>query len=125
MLHTKKLRKISEIRFRAWNTKEGKMYYFEPINKVVTLTCLDVNFDSTMQYIGIKDKNNKMIYEGDVVYCPKFQDKYLVYWNEEFCGFYPFADDTNCSWCGKGIYSNDVKIVGNIYTDPNLQFTSN
>ena len=65
---------MREIKFRAWG-KENKEIY-EPdliydgksaeLNKSPDLQDVDSNNDVLMQYTGLKDKNGKEIFEGDI-----------------------------------------------------------
>lgn len=72
-----------------------------------------------LQYIGLKDKNGKEIYEGDILSMGK-SGKYIVeYRAREIDPGFKIQDgpsDTiviNMSW-------NDGEIIGNIYENPEL-----
>lgn len=114
-----------EIQFRAWNqltknwTTEG--FSIERCNGGCWIT-LKSAYIVLMQFIGLKDKLSKEIYEGDIV-----RGKNVDYFrpDEIICqvvtyqdgGFYPFADNNDYAPYPR---SEDVEVIGNIYENPEL-----
>jgi uncharacterized phage protein (TIGR01671 family) len=78
------------------------------------------------QYTGIKDKNGKEIYEGDVVLYPNktcdnstYKDTYFVIYTAPL---FKLKTIKSHIWKeGAEIYLNDnVEVIGNIYENPEL-----
>ena len=120
---TKRGKKMSrEIKFRIWD-KINRMW----------LRCFNVNlFDigdlpnvELMQYTGLKDKNGKEIYEGDIV-------KYKFPYDTRLKHISPVKFlETEASFGIKDIYGNEIplytisannyfEVIGNIYENKNL-----
>lgn len=120
-----------EIKFRAWDTDHQKMLTgFDIFKECYCDVIMDHSKDSIkwMQFTGLKDKNGKEIYEGDVIKyfldCsfdtgidePRYVDETrefveTVYWIDEIAGFNPFCN-TECE--------ENTEVIGNIYENPEL-----
>ena len=81
------------------------------------------NYYDLMQYTGLKDKNGKEIYEGDIVEVSKdiSAGKYRVqFWDNESA--FMLIDDLKPKSMRLGVWfcSNKIEVIGNIYENPEL-----
>lgn len=117
-------------KFRAWDTEEDRYVSDDDIcydtggtwDSVYDLLKVANQFYIYEQCTGLKDKNGKLIYEGDVVNCSfngkantvetfskkLFQGKHLVGFFEYY--FSPF----------NYVNASDVEVIGNIHENPEL-----
>ena len=107
-----------EIKFRAWDKKLNKMYDFADISDY-PLSRLNnsVVFDF-MQFTGLKDKNGKEIYEGDIMSINNLVLGKIIFENGCFQIF-----DINSTQGTNPLNKDRIKklsSVGNIYENPEL-----
>lgn len=116
---------MREIKFRAWNKALNKMYSHKDLlsltknitkNRFATGVYLPLNSDiELMECTGIKDKNGKEIYEGDIVeFYSNVEDEIITEKVEYHFGIYRAGD----YFVGK-IY-NKCEVIGNIYENKDL-----
>ena len=125
---------MREIKFRAW-VKEKKAIFevilIDYVTKKVTyllervghlLSIRDAKFNDVelMQYTGLKDKNNKEIYEGDILF-ESFGERYykVVFENGGFRAEFK-GDFEEHSLDLIDVVAQGCEIVGNIYENPEL-----
>lgn len=133
-----------EIKFRAWGDF-GKKMHFQTKEEDLWSFLRDAYGMELMQFTGLKDKNGKEIYEGDIFRQEKETDEgdirnYLVvFWVKQRAAFYlvdachlSILENNDCSdenefdWLFQDAalydFSMDVglPLVGNIYENPEL-----
>lgn len=114
-----------EIKFRAWGKteKEYIRYPFAWLSLFDSPDGLEIEESEDLvieQYTGLKDKNGKEIYEGDIVKMPDWQvkPKYeKVRFAKLSCGFEPFV--CGCFEC-IAPDGEEVEVIGNIHENPEL-----
>jgi len=138
------------IEFRAWISFTNKMYYdvwvndldevewFDPESEEVVIIgelkgveghndLLLINEALVMQYIGLRDKNKKKIFDGDVIKrCTSRGNTEFGYVTWEDVGFgikrVSTTEENNqfewISWPSE--YFDNCEVIGNIFEHPNL-----
>ena len=121
-----------EIKFRAWDKKEKRMLPVDAVNffnkSIVSNQARGEHSggqfgfieSELMQYTGLKDKNGKEIYEGDIV--SWFDDlgdhghPFVIKYNEaQFLLTIPSEKLDGWYLGGK-----EIEVIGNIYENPEL-----
>ena len=122
---------MREIKFRSWDKRE--MLEVKSIHlgtQKIIVGCkygnMSIPFENVelMQYTGLKDKNGKEIYEGDILrteiednqyrnYHVKFDEKELSY---ELYGNDDLPYRICCTSCNQELF----EVIGNIYENPEL-----
>ena len=115
---------MREIKYRAYHKRHRQMFViFDNTNgKEWFLPNARDDFE-VMQFTGIKDKNGKEVYEGDIVKHEVFGIKEIT-WGSSF--------DNDCLKGNAGFMYNktmaflhvndsqEIEVIGNIFDNPNL-----
>lgn len=79
------------------------------------------------QYTGLIDKNDKRIFEGDIVKVTYTSsdgetrtETTLVKYDEIDCCFYPMRWNERCEWCDYSTEIKEIEVIGNIHDNPEL-----
>ena len=136
---------MREIKFRAWHGDEKQMLYHENSKFLLAFNGLildtkPLKYEDTkwcgeyrvwgagisnymhefhlMQFTGLKDKNGKEIYEGDIV--KNFAENfYVIKWFSK--GFEMGSTKAKGRyWCTTNDDWNCCEVIGNIYENPEL-----
>lgn len=140
---------MRELKFRAWDTKK-EVWTFATLGDLICGAC-EPDGDKPLsgakqiweQYTGLKDKNGKKIYEGDIcrlayytkkegkkrwhkdyedVEAAEFEDGYFKFSNTDQYGIgseLSFSDYGEWS-TADGSYKYEAEVIGNIHENPEL-----
>jgi uncharacterized phage protein (TIGR01671 family) len=118
---------MREIKFRAWD-KENEEWVYNPESGYIDVKQDDeIEFDYDenriilQQYTGLKDKNGKEIYEGDIV---KSENKMIVFveWNDLDGSWHCFNKNHkfHSTWTLGHFINDKIEVIGNIYENKDL-----
>ena len=123
---------MRELKFRAWDSDTKKMGYFD-----LSCICDYGNVISTdngpffdvdmpiMQYTGMKDKNDKEIYEDDIVKVPPYR---TISFNYPECIAIVIYKKESCSFDLSVVHEFDweeLEVIGNTYENHNVLIRMN
>lgn len=105
-------------KFRAWNseTKEIEVFKtYEEISELFLALSADDGFYSIMQSTGLKDKNDKEIFKGDIVKMSKDVYSEPTYYEvvRHYGGAYRLESKQH--GCELWLRHTDCEVVGNVY----------
>lgn len=120
-----------EIKFRGKRTDNGEMWYgdlshhttgkvfIKDIKKGINGT-FEVVFNTIGQFTGLYDKNDKEIYEGDIVSLNKdLLGSYVVRYDSKNARFSMYRD--NYEQAGFNLETmKNYEVIGNVYDNPEL-----
>lgn len=143
---------MRDIKFRCWDTENKEMLEVQELDyedsyngqPMIRTTMYSDYFDTEdmilMQYVGLKDKNGKEIYEGDIV--TGIDYPFIDEGKQNYVGIVVFYDDTasfgyeyqcvrkdkrgisnginNEFEANENLVCEDLEVIGNIYDNPEL-----
>ena len=106
--------------FRVWNSEMKEIEVFktyEEVSKLFLALSADDGFYSVMQSTGLFDKNNKEIFEGDIVRV--FDSLYTVFYDSERGSYRlkPHDERWTVDYMSNFSHGGNFEVVGNIYED--------
>lgn len=121
---------MRKIKFRAWDKKSESFaptmyWYIDPIGDIRWQVDDSIAELEVTQYTGLRDMNDKEIYEGDIIKINPDDDEWIdvIIRDKNWLELKTYNNKcvTNCSLYE---HHNIVEVIGNIYENPKMQLES-
>lgn len=112
---------MRETKFRSWNIEKKCWHYFNLPFDLFNYNWKgeEDKYEGWFQFIGLKDKNGKEIFEGDVIETDKGERGVVCIEDLEYVAFANNKDGWNLLVFG--IYKkSEIKVIGNIHENSEL-----
>jgi len=125
-----------EIKFRGKRIDNGEWVYGyladeDYINDInsIDLSSIEVDRGTIGQFTGLFDKNGKEIYEGDIISVNGKYPKLVKYIDDYACFCLANITDLNKKWISPwqqvspswwNDFKREIRVIGNIYDNPDL-----
>lgn len=108
---------MREIKFRCFDLQNKKFVGGDILRDYVLGEMIDDISCEVSQFTGLKDKNGKEIYEGDVILVFEWNRKYKVVFER---GMFKASGSTTFSLATATNGELSCQVIGNIYENPEL-----
>lgn len=116
-----------EIKFRVWDSKIMRADFVLRADGVADddLEYIDDAGNKikgiVMQFTGLRDKNGKEIYEGDILQDGEYPYRHLIAWDNEAVRFVTVLNGNESNGLEQSwIDEIQKRVIGNIYENPEL-----
>lgn len=120
---------MKEIKFRAWDNDRKVMMPNYGVVGQIDAECNaegqqdeSTNFE-LMQYVGLKDKNGKEMYEKDIIKIEMYDNEYKLFvieWNDDYCGYVLYYDSDEYEEFNNWLDTSTFEIVDNTFENYEL-----
>lgn len=112
---------MREIKFRAWSREQECLYHPHGYHVFMDGSLIMFNYaDVLMQFTGLRDRNGKEIFEGDILKCILTKKIARVGYDHGMFNMYSDLNDYSY-FCTTAAFKHDAcEVIGDIYSSPDL-----